>query len=268
MFQARVPARCFRIVSNDEPGGLATESAANREEPAMTMIEQRVLRALEPVTFDLYRDIHKGIRSELFAVTTAAGSLDPADRAGRADLAGHVHAVADLLVQHAEHEDAVVQPALETHLPALAETIAIDHPVLEARIAAIRDLADDAAEAPSLAPRNDVHRVYVELAAFTGAYLSHQDLEEREVMPALARAVGYEEILAMHQAIVGSIPPEEMAKSLALMLPAMNVDDRTEMLGGIQLGAPAEVFDSVWGLARSVLTTSDGNALARRLGIA
>jgi len=80
--------------------------------------------------------------------------------------------------------------------------------------------------------------------------------------------VGYEEILAMHQAIVGSIPPEEMAKSLALMLPAMNVDDRTEMLGGIQLAAPAEVFEPVWGLARSVLTTSDGNALARRLGIA
>ena len=31
-----------------------------------------VLHALEPVAFDLYRAIHKGIRTELFAVTGAA----------------------------------------------------------------------------------------------------------------------------------------------------------------------------------------------------
>ena len=36
-----------------------------------------------------------------------------------------------------------------------------------------------------------------------------------------------------------------MAKSLALMLPAMNIDDRTELLGGMQQGAPAEVFAGV-----------------------
>jgi hypothetical protein len=247
---------------------LVNEDAADRGEQAMTMIEQSVLRALEPVTFDLYRDIHKGIRAELFAVTGAAGNLDPDDREGRADLACHIQTVATMLVAHAEHEDAVIQPALETHLPALAETVAIDHPVLEARIQAIRDLAAGAVDAPSFASRNDVHRVYMELASFTSAYLAHQDLEERDIMPALARSVGYDEILAIHRAIVGSIPPEEMAKTLAVMLPAMNVDDRTELLGGMQQGAPAAVFEQVWGSARSVLTTADGNAVARRLGIA
>ena len=35
--------------------------------------------ALETVTVDIYRDIHKGIRNELFAVTYAAGRVDPAD---------------------------------------------------------------------------------------------------------------------------------------------------------------------------------------------
>ena len=59
-----------------------------------------------------------------------------------------------------------------------------------------------------------------------------------------------------------------MAQSLALMLPAMNIDDRTEMLGGMQAGAPAEVFDGVWGLAGSVLAPADHAALAARLGLA
>jgi hypothetical protein len=233
----------------------------------MTTIELSVLQALEPVTFDLYRDIHKGIRAELFAVTGAAGSLDPADRAGRADLACQVHTVTDMLVRHAEHEDAAIQPVLETHLPALADTVASDHPVLEARITAIRALADNAVEAPSFAQRGDVHRVYLELASFTSAYLAHQDVEEREIMPALQRAVGLDQVLAIHHAIIGSIPPDEMAEALAVMLPAMNLDDRSALLGGMQENAPAEVFAQVFGLARSVLAPADGNALARRLGV-
>jgi hypothetical protein len=232
-----------------------------------TTIESSILGAFEPVAFDLYRDIHKGIRAELFALTGAAGSVDPADRAGRADLACHVHTVADMLVMHAEHEDTALQPVLEAHLPVLAEQVAIDHPVLEARIAAIRDLADNAIEAPGFASRSDLHRVYLELASFTSAYLAHQDFEEREIMPALARTIDFEQILAIHQSIVSAIPPDEMAKSLAVMLPAMNVDDRTELLGGMQQSAPPEVFTQVFGLARSVLTPADGNELARRLGV-
>ena len=232
-----------------------------------TVTEPSVLRALEPVTLDLYRDIHKGIRAELFAVTGSAGNLDPADRAGRADLARHVDSVVEMLSAHAEHEDAAIQSVLETHAPALAEQIAADHPALEARVEEIRYLAQHAVDAADDRARADLHRVYVELASFTGAYLAHQDLEERDVMPAIERAVGFEQVLAIHQAIVGSIPPDQMAKSLAVMIPAMNVDDRTELLGGMQQGAPAEVFNGVWSLVKSVLVPADAAALGRRLGI-
>jgi len=233
----------------------------------MTIVEQRVLRPFERVTLNSYRDIHKGIRSELFAVTGAAGTLDPRDRAGRADLARHVQSVADLLVSHAEHEDAVIQPVLEAQLPALAAQIATDHPHIEAQIEEIRDLADAAVDASDAEARDDVFRIYMELASFASAYLAHQDFEERDVMPALERAVGIDEVVALHQAIVGSIPPDEMMRTLPLMLTAMNIDDRAEVLGGMQAGAPPEVFAGVWNLTRSVLTPGDTRALARRLGI-
>jgi hypothetical protein len=74
-------------------------------------------------------------------------------------------------------------------------------------------------------------------------------------------------VAEIHGAIIGSIPPDEMAQSLALMLPAMNVDNRTELLGGMKANAPAEVFEGVWGLAASVLTDADHRAVATRLGI-
>jgi len=57
-----------------------------------------------------------------------------------------------------------------------------------------------------------------------------------------------------------------MAKSLAVMMPAMNVDDRAELLGGMERDAPPEAFAAVWGLTQSILPTSDFRALAARLG--
>ena len=233
----------------------------------MTVVEQRVLRPFERVTFNAYRDIHKGIRAELFALTASAGTLDPQDREGRADLARHVQSVVDLLVAHAGHEDAVIQPVLEAHLPSLAAQIATDHPHIEAQIEEIRDLADAVVDAPDADVRDDVFRIYVELASFTGVYLAHQDFEERQVMPALERAVGVDDVIALNQAIVGSIPPDEMMRTLPLMLTAMNIDDRAEVLGGMQAGAPPEVFAGVWNLTRSVLTPGDIRDLGRRLGI-
>jgi hypothetical protein len=219
------------------------------------------------VVVDLYRDIHKAIRTELFAVTTEAGRLDPSQGIARAALATQVRDVVAFLVAHAEHEDRAIQPTLESRLPDLAERVEVDHLTLEARMDDLVAMAEESAAltVPDAGAR--MHRLYLELASFTSDYLAHQDVEERVIMPALEAAVGVEEVVLIHQAIVGSIPPDEMARSLSLMLPAMNVDDRVEMLGGMRAGAPAEVFDGVWSLARSVLDPTDVTALARRLDL-
>jgi Hemerythrin HHE cation binding domain len=233
----------------------------------MTIIDETTAREFRPVIFDLYRDIHKGIRVELFAITADAGRLDPADRCGGAAIADNVRRIVEFLVRHAEHEDGAVQPALELHLPELAAEVAVDHAALEAQMDELVQIADTAAGAPDNDRRTAFHHLYVELAAFTSAYLRHQDVEEFTIMPALEAAIGVEAVVAVHGAIIGAIAPQEMAASLAIMLPAMNVDDRTEMLGGMKAGAPTEAFAAMWSLAGSVLTRDDRNAVAQRLGL-
>jgi hypothetical protein len=220
------------------------------------------------VAVDLYRDIHKAIRAELFATTVDAGRVDPADRPGRQALAVRVNDLVDLLVTHAEHEDTAVQPALELHLPKLAERIESDHAGLETRMADLRELAAVDLDAAPVSQRTAAHHLYLELASFTGTYLEHQDLEERIVMPDLDAIIGVDAVGEIHAAIIGSIPPDVMANSLALMLPVMNIDDRAELLGGMRAGAPAEVFAGVWGLAGSVLDDTSYAALAARLDLA
>lgn len=217
---------------------------------------------------DLYRDIHKGIRAELFAVTSTAGSIDPTDRCDRAALADHVTSLFAVLESHAHHEDAVIDPVLERHLPDLASDINDDHERLEHMFASITDLAFSAVESDTGDERRMLQLLHLDLARFTSSYLTHIDLEERTVMQRLPHLIGVDEIAAMHGAIVGSIPPDEMARSLAFMLPAMNIDDRTELLGGVRSAAPPEAFDAVMGLARSVLRPADVSALVGRMGIA
>ncbi|WP_426571400.1 hemerythrin domain-containing protein [Aquihabitans sp. McL0605] len=220
------------------------------------------------VVEDLYRDVHKAIRVGLFTATATAGRTDPNDDAARAGLALSVRDLVDFLDQHAEHEDGAVAPVLEVHLPELGEKITEDHRLFEGRGAYLVDLADAVAEAHPDDRRILLHALYLDLAGFTSIYLAHQDIEERTIMPALEAAVGPEQTFAIHQQILAGIAPDDMARALAMMLPAMNLDDRTDMLSGMQAGAPPEVFQGVFGLASTVLEPADHAALARRLGLA
>lgn len=219
------------------------------------------------VAFDLYRDIHKGIRAELFAITSTAGRIDPVDRFDRVALAGHIQSVAGVLTMHAEHEDSYIDPALEAHMPDIAEQIERDHHLLDQRFAVISDLAQSTVDAVAADQRRLGHLLYLELTGFTSAYLAHQLVEEYVVSPALEQAIGVDAVAGIHIQIVSSIPPDEMARSLAFMLPAMNLDDRAELLGGMRMAAPPEAFAAVTGLTRSVLAPNDYAALADRLGL-
>jgi Hemerythrin HHE cation binding domain len=221
---------------------------------------------LQPVMMDLYRDIHKGIRSELFSITVDAGRLDPGVGSERVAMARRVTDLAELLESHARHEDDAIQPALEIHEAALAEQVERDHVTLERRFYRVVSLAEELADEVTVPARHAANELYLGLASFTCAYLAHQDVEERVIMPALERAIGVEAVVAIHGAIVGSIPPAEMADTLAKMLPAMNIDDRVELLGGMKMGAPPEAFAGIVAVANEVIGTPETMRVLNRLG--
>jgi len=223
--------------------------------------------ALETVTFDIYRNIHKGIRHGLFSVTLAAGEVDPHDQPGVQAVAQRWSDLVAVLVAHAEHEDDFVQPEIARFAPAYADEIAEAHPRLEAQMAELEILADRAAESCPEQARILTHRLYLGLASFTAEYLQHQEFEEFEVMVMLSQHLTFDELLTIDNAIVASIEPDMMAASAALMLPAMNIEDQTELYEGARMGVPAEVFDGMLMLAQSVLEPVRYQALTQRLGV-
>jgi hypothetical protein len=174
---------------------------------------------------------------------------------------------AALLESHAHKEDEIIDPILEAHLPDLAERISVDHVVLDRRLSSILDMARSSVDAPSGGQARLGHWLYLDLATFTSAYLEHQDLEERIVMPALEAAVGVDGVMGILGAIMEIIPPDEMARSLALMLPTLNIDEQSEMLTGIRMAAPPDAFAGVVSLAQSVLRPDDFARLDQSLNV-
>ena len=104
--------------------------------------------ALETVTFDIYRDIHKGIRAELFAVTLAPARSTRTTSDAVRPSAPRGPTWCSLLVQHAEHEDDFVQPIIERFTPRATPRRSPSRPPrLEAQMAELEVLADRAAGA-------------------------------------------------------------------------------------------------------------------------
>lgn len=217
--------------------------------------------------YDFYREIHKGIRHALFHTTLTAGSLDVAD-GDQVDALLDAHAnLLHLLHTHHEHEDRFVQPLLDQHAPELALAVVVQHADVEAGMARLDLLAHRLGTIARPGRPGAALNLYLALSRVTSEYLAHQLVEETQVMPALRAVVPTEELLALDMQIRSSIPPDEMVKALAHLLPAMNVDERVDMLGGMAM-APPEVFAIIRDAAQVILPAGQWAEVARRIGVA
>jgi len=229
------------------------------------------LTVSDPATFttvlhSLYGPVHKGLRSQLFALQMQIGAADADDRQQRAD----IHVFADNLHRHlqshAGHEERWIDPVLIEHAPEVGEVLEAQHEAFEPILNSILDLAVALAgtDEPDEA-RHILDVLHLDTSRFIGAYLTHMDIEERIAMPMLERTLGTEGVMELHENLLGSVTPEVMAQMQAFMLPAMNPHERISMLAGIRAGAPAEVYEGTLRLAGSVLEPAEMRSLEAAL---
>jgi hypothetical protein len=215
---------------------------------------------------DLYREIHKGIRYAMFHTTIDAGALDVDDDASVGALVDRCNALVALLEMHHDHEDVYVEPLVAEHAPELGLTVEWQHDAVERGMFRLRVLARGLSEASTVDRRRVAHRLYLELGRFTAMYLEHQLFEERQVMPALCAAVSDADLEVVHSTLKQNVPPEVMARTMLVMLPAMNVDERAAMLGGMSM-APPPVFAVFRDAAVRALSPAQFTQLATRIGL-
>jgi hypothetical protein len=221
---------------------------------------------MTPPRFDMYALIHKALRAQMTETLAAVGRLDVNDAGESAHALAQLRTLLAACAGHLRHEEDFVHPALEARAPGASVATADDHLHHAAQLVAL-EAAIDALEAAATAERPArAHALYLQLAAFVADNLLHMQVEERDNNAVLHAVYSDAELVAVHDALVASIPPQEMAATLRWMLPSINASERAALLGGMALALPREAFNGVLTLARQNLNARDWLKLMMALG--
>jgi hypothetical protein len=201
---------------------------------------------------DFYWTIHKAIRCNLSGLLLDTATAGPDPTAWHA-LGARLGTTAFVLEEHARHEERFIHPLLARHAGAVAARIQTEHVALDTRLRDVRTAFAEVERFSRGDHREPIGCAYRALSGFAAAYFSHMEIEETEAMPALWRAMSDAELLEVHGALIASIEPGTLRIFLTMMLPAINDDERIELLSGVQAGAPPEAFESVMALAKNIL---------------
>ncbi|MGE4242036.1 hemerythrin domain-containing protein [Ramlibacter sp.] len=212
--------------------------------------------------FDLYTGIHKALRAMMADTLLALGRMDASDPLERADVTDRVRALLDACASHLRHENDFVHAAIEARCAGASAELAHEHVEHGVRIAALADLVAQLGD-----PAADVQfalqqRLYAELSLFVAENFVHMRAEETRHNALLWAHYDDGELIAIHDALVGSIPPDEMMAIARWLVPALSPPERAGMLADMRAKAPPPAFDAVLAVARPHLSDAEWTKLS------
>lgn len=217
---------------------------------------------------DLYAGIHKALRAFMADTLLGLGRMDVEDDLDFAQGCQRVAQLLDVCQAHLEHENTFVHPAIEARAQGGSLAVADEHEEHERAVLRLgRSVADLMACARSdRAPR--AQALYHALALFVAHNFEHMHFEETAHNAALWQHYSDDELMAVHGALVASIPPGEMMLVMRWMVPFMAPAERAALLGGMRQEVPGEAFGAVLDVVRPHLAPREWDKLMAALGLA
>jgi hypothetical protein len=229
--------------------------------------ELRQVAATQPQRVDMYTGIHKALRALMADTLLAVGRMDSMDDL---DLAQATQRVLDMLGfcrAHLRHENEFVHAAIEARAPGASAVIAHEHEEHERHIAELCLEAQALRGCPGEQRSAGALELYRSLALFIADNFQHMHVEETAHNAVLWARYTDAELVAIHQALIASIPPEEMMFTIRWLVPFMNPAERTALLAEMQAHAPAPAFAAALDAVRPHLDATEWAKLSRSLGL-
>jgi hemerythrin-like domain-containing protein len=221
---------------------------------------------LEQPRIDMYRPIHKALRLLMAETLVEAGRMDCEDVVELHAVLDRVDSLLQACSKHLEHENAYVHPALERAEPGASARTAVEHHEHLAAITVLQRQVRAVREATPALRQHAADALYDHLADFVAENFAHMRIEERDNNARLWAHYDDAALIAIHDALVASIPPAEMTETLKLMLRALAAGERAGLLGSLREAMPAEVFEGLLGELLPVLSSRDRAKLRIALG--
>ena len=231
----------------------------------ITSQELEHVAAAEAPRFDMYSGIHKALRACMADTLLAVGRMDPADEQELSQVSERVLQLLGMCGGHLSHENEFVHAAIEARAPGASDRIAHEH---EEHGQHIARLAEQVALLRGTAPERRhpaALQLYRALALFIADNFQHMHVEETAHNAVLWARYTDAELLALHDALVASIPPQEMMAVARWLVPFMNPLERFHLLADMRAKAPPAAFEAIVEAVRPHLATQEWTKLARAL---
>lgn len=230
-------------------------------------LELQQLAAAAAPRMNLYSGIHKALRACMADALVSVGRMDVDDKQALARTTAQVAELLAFCASHLQHENDFVHTAMEARAPASSSAAAHDHEEHRAHNARLGELAASLPELPAAERAAAAAALYRALAMFVAHNLEHMHVEETAHNAVLWAHYTDAELAAIHDALVASIPPEEMMAAARWMVPSMNPAERLGLLLDMRGKAPLPAFHAMLESVRPHLDTSAWIQLARGLGL-
>ncbi len=203
--------------------------------------------------FDLYRPIHKAIRTLLFETTELCARTDFGDGTESARAAAALRRLTAFLHEHAAHEDDVIVPEVERLAPDLAADLRNDHARVGGLEAELLALAERLTGAQGSERLSLGRRLQDRLGHLVAEHLLHLEREECQVNRLLWAHLDDGRLHGLEGRILASIEPARLAEWLVVLLPAVARPECATILAGLAQAVPPPVFAELTAPARAAL---------------
>ena len=227
---------------------------------------------------DLFTPIHKAMRSMIYSLSGRLQTNDFADVAATKALVTDLEndfAIARsagcalcILAHHANDEESVIFPsAARVSNKLIAELISEHHDLTRREL----EIAKAGHEILSMDSEDARVRGGVELNQAAnqlfGAYLTHMNREEVELVPLMQEHFSDPEMGAMQGKIIGQLPPDRLFAILGWMLPSLNVTELSRLLSTLKVAAPPPLIKGVTDLCAARVDAARWDAVKLRVGL-
>jgi hypothetical protein len=216
---------------------------------------------------DIYSGIHKALRQFMSDTLRRVGRLDIDDPADREATLSQVEALLEQLRNHLTHENEFVHAAIEARQRGGARHTADDHLLHLDAIANLEDEVQALRQAGEVQRGTQVQRLYRQLALFVAENLEHMQVEETQNNELLWALYSDAELEALHDAILASVPPQEMALTVRWMAASWSTQELVELCSSVRPKLPPPAFAGLLDIMRTQLDDSRWGKLMGALSL-
>ena len=201
---------------------------------------------------NLFRPVHKGLRSMIFLLGQRMGTADFTDVAATNELAKQLRSaltqstsncVLCLLQAHSIHEDKDFFTAVRQFDEEPVKLMAAEHAVIVRRIFQVAKLCDELTAITDPARRIEAgDHLLLEANDLFAFYLAHLNNEEALLVPLMWENFSDEQLRALRAQFYNTIPLAAFEEWMRWTLPALNVHELVVLLSGMKTDPPPNRF--------------------------